>query len=146
MTLLKIWSGIGKPAPEQKISSQLLFCCTYPLTITKPNQENLMFAELKRMYSFFQIMPGLEQLCTIKNGGGTKSSEREKKFVKNKALIEEINEKHPVLLRAVATKKITLEEVEKLLLTFGNVPEAIVEILNGADEDAVAVKYGLIPE
>ena len=79
-----------------------------------------------------------------KNGKLERFAESKEQYEDLKQLFEECSEKHPFLLAKLADGNIRLEKFRNLIEKFDHYPEAIMRILGGEDEDAIAVEFDLL--
>ena len=126
--LLNIWKNWGKPDSSIKLSMReqnLITKCLDDLS----NEEKIL-AAIQRCKEFYDLAPGLERFAY-----------NQKEYKRTKPLWEKIHNVLPRLLELLAKEEISLEDTERWIEVFGDIPQAIMEILDGADEDAVAMKY-----
>jgi len=99
------------------------------IKMEEESERNILQA-IQRCREFYNLSPGLERFAYD-----------QEEYQRTKPLWQKINIVLPRLLELIGEGKIGLDEATRLTEIFDDIPEAIMEILDGADEDAVAMKY-----
>ena len=143
--MLEIWGLVGKeaeiPADEVLFFSTLIDTCGDETCIPEKYKGCSLKHLEQEIRGLAQLHPGMIPIVFAP------SSERIGREDIDFLLDIGRDDRHPNLLYAVLDPNRTewsVENAQDLVLKFDEHPDAILEVLNGANQDAVAYKYGLL--